>query len=204
MTKSTFLRKDLNDKQRRHRLKKYWKVTILRNPLHRLVSAYRDKIIGFERQPLNFEWSASIMTKYNKTSPDFETYLRWIIDTPNDQLNEHFAPMVEIIQPCIVGYHYYGNFNDISTEMSLITAKLGISMNYFIDKDSYITSSQNKTHYFLTSYYASVSEEVKKALFWDFYKEFEFYYNLFPEESDSHVRYLGVQERINPYNDLFK
>ena len=204
MMNSTFLRKDLNDTQRRNRLKYYWKVTILRNPLHRLVSAYRDKIIGSERKPLNFEWSASIMTKYNKTSPDFESYLRWILDTPKDQLNEHFAPMVEIIQPCIVGYHYYGNFKDISTEMALIATRLKIPLMYFIDKDKYFLGPPKRTFNYVKPYFASVSEEVKLALFWNFYKEFEFYYNLFPEESDSHVQYLGVREHIDIYNIFLK
>lgn len=196
MSNSTFLRTDLNDTTRLFRLKNYWKAVILRNPLHRLVSAYRDKIIGLDLKPHEKVWSALILKKFNLTSPNFESYLRWIMSMPQKLLNEHFAPMVEILQPCRVGYHYFGNFNDISTEMSLIAAKLGVPLKYFQGINYHPVSSEHRTDKFLSSYYASVSDEVKQALFLYFYTEFEFYYTLFPEESDSHIRYLGIQENI--------
>ena len=158
------------------------------------MSAYRDKIIGLELKPHEKEWSLSIIRKYNLTKPDFESYLRWIIDTPNRELNEHFAPMVHLLQPCRVGYNYYGNFKDLSMDMSLITHKLGVPLKYFLNFDYYLYDSENRTDNFVVSYYAAVSDEVKKALFWDFYEEFQFYYNLFPEDIVDDFKHLGIDE----------
>ena len=36
----------------------------------------------------------------------FETYLRWIVDTPNEARNEHFAPIIDLAQPRRVMYNY--------------------------------------------------------------------------------------------------
>ena len=198
---STFLRGDLTNDDRIERLKLYWKVAILRNPLHRLVSAYRDKIISSDLKDHVREWSLSVMQLYNKTTPDFESYLRWVIDTPNNELNEHFAPMVELLQPCRVDYHYYGNFKDLSAEISLIAGKLKVPKKYFVDEDYYTLAPENRTDNFLKYHFSSVSSEVKTALFRDFHDEFEFYYNLFPEENRSHVHLLGITEGISLYNE---
>ena len=198
---STFLRGDLTNDDRIERLKLYRKVAILRNPLHRLVSAYRDKIIGSDLKDHEKEWSLSIMHKYNKTTPDFESYLRWVIDTPNNELNEHFAPMVELLQPCRVDYHYYGNFKDLSTEMSLIADKLQVPKKYFVDEDYYSQSSRNRTGNFIKYHFSTVSSDTKRALFRNFYDEFEFYYNLFPEEDESYIHLLGITEGISLYKE---
>lgn len=172
----------------------------MRNPFHRLVSAYRDKIIGLNLKPHEREWSVSILKSYNKSVPDFESYLKWIINTPDRDLNEHFAPMVQLLEPCRVDYNYYGNFKDLSHEMSLIADKLHVSKRYFLDEDYYTDAVQNRTANFLDYYFSKVSTEVKSALFNHLKYELEFYYNLFPEERQSHKRYLGVTEDIPIYS----
>jgi hypothetical protein len=61
---------------------------------------------------------------------DFQTYVRWIVDTPNRELNEHFYPMA---QPCRVRYDFYGM--DISTDVRMGVNKLIYqhSMVYHLD-----------------------------------------------------------------------
>ena len=188
---STFLNRNLQDSDRVERMKKYWKVAILRNPLERLVSAYRDKIIGENRKPHEKEWANEIMEMYNVSDVTFETYLQWIVDTPNKVLNEHFTPLFILASPCIVRYHYYGNFKRLSEEMQLISGQLHVHRRLFSDFDYHEVT--NRTEKLMADYFATASAAIKKSLFWDFYMEFDFYFSLFPEEKGS-IKLLEVDE----------
>ncbi len=117
---------------------------------------------------------------------DFESYLQWIIDTPNYKLNEHFAPIIELAQPCRVKYHFYGNFKTYSSDMKAIIARLGIPQDWFIDKSYHKTGQETSDK--MTLFYSTVRREVKEQLIQDFSDELEFYYTLFPEEKGSHSK----------------
>lgn len=190
---STFLNKNLQDADRVERMKTYWKVAILRNPLERLVSAYRDKIIGKNRKPHEQEWSSEIMEMYNVSEVNFETYLQWIVDKPNKLLNEHFTPLFILTNPCIVRYSYYGNFKRLSEEMQLISERLRVHRRLFSDFDYHAPT--NRTENVVADYFATASAAIKTRLFWDFCMEFDFYFSLFPEEIDS-IKHLELNESI--------
>ena len=117
---------------------------------------------------------------------DFETYLRWVIDTPNQDLDEHFAPVVELAQPCRVKYHFYGNFKLYSSDMKAIVARLGTPQNWYINK-SYYSNSQ-ETAGKVIQFYSTVRREVKEQLIQDFSDDLEFYYTLYPEEKGSEYK----------------
>ena len=182
----------------------------IRNPLERLVSAFRNKL----EKPLEI-WNIynqtfqmitrSIIQRYHpgdykrwidskgsfELKLDFHTYIRWIVDTPNQKLNEHFSPVIHIAQPCRVRYNFYGNFKQFSSDMHKVMDKLSVPSEYFFDKSYYTTGGGTNT--MLQTYYSSVSADVKAALFKDFYAELDFYYHLYPEESDSHIKLLGLE-----------
>lgn len=201
----------LSDEERILKIMSYWKVIILRNPLERLVSAFRDKlehpldISAIYRQ--TFEMiPRSIIEKYQpkkfqdwmnsngsfELGLDFETYIRWIVDTPNEKLNEHFAPMIHLSQPCRLRYNFYGNFNRMSSDIQLILERLKVPADYYYDRNYYAPGQG--TAMLLQHYYSTVNPQLKKALFEDFYTELYFYYTLFPEESQTHTIYtlLGI------------
>ena len=192
-SKISFFRRGLNESQRLEMMQNYLKVIILRNPLERLVSAFRDKILA-PRRVHELAWRISIVQKYRKKEVDFQTYIRWIVDTPNEYLNEHFAPMTLLSQPCRVRYHYYGNFKRLSSEMKMIADKLGVPHEYFHDHSRMHYTADNKTSSVLRHYYSNVTTKLKKALFRDFYKELDFYYRLFPEEKETLIELLGIPE----------
>ena len=103
------------------------------------------------------------------------------MDTPNKKLNEHFAPMIELMQPCRVRYNFYGNFKTLSDDMKMITDKLNVPYEYYRNEGRV----HNKTGDLLKDYYSKVSLKVKKALYKDFHNELEFYFNLFPEDRNT-------------------
>ena len=124
---------------------------------------------------------------------DFQTFIQWIVDMPNKELNEHFAPMIELSQPCRVRYHYYGNFKRLSSEMKMITDKLGVPQEYFRNVSRNHYTPANMTSNFMKEYYSTISTELKGALFRDYIDEFNFYYSLFPEERKDLVELLGCE-----------
>ena len=184
----------------------------MRNPLERLVSAFRDKLssplnTSFVKSIFNFnKMKRSILEKYhpeqlknwkkNNGSYElklrFDTFIRWVIDMPNDRLNEHFSPMIINAIPCRIRYNFFANFKRMSEDMKLVTDRLGVPYSYY-DTEGYYKPGKG-TATLLEEYYSMVSNKLKKALFKDFYQEFDFYYHLFPEDRNSHISLLGITE----------
>ena len=184
---------------------------IVRNPLERLLSAFINKLSSPFKTSSNvmdtFELhKRTIMERYHpmklkqwregghkeKLRLNFETYLRWIIDTPNHKLNEHFAPIVDLAQPCRIRYHFYGNFKMYSSDMKAIIARLGAPEEWYINKSSH--NEGRETSNKMIPFYSTVRREVKEKLIQDFADELEFYYTLFPEEKGDMNEILGLNE----------
>ena len=209
--RASFLTNRITDQQRREMVATYYKFTIIRNPLERLVSAYRDKI----EPPLDYrlnnwlrELTENIVGRYRRDELErwkasrgsftigisFEEYIQWVIETPNNELNEHFAPIINNIHPCSIKYDFYGNFKQLGLEVSMIIEKLQAPREYFRN-ESYYQHGLETTNY-VKEYYSQLSLELKHKLFHDFYQELDFYYHLYPEERRSHVELLEVKELI--------
>ena len=226
MKKTSFLNVHLKDLERIAKLREYFKFTMIRNPLERLVSAYRDKIepplefcdhdrqhdpLVYSRKDMkNMEYFQAhrrlILSKYHPTifkmwaqangyyslSVDFVTYVKWIVDTGDVNLNEHFSSIIFNAAPCRVRYHLYLNFKNYSREVRLLIQKLNTSAEYFVDQNSH-SSPQEETRATLPHYYSLLSAELKRRLFAHIERDLDFYYHLFPEEQFSHVELLGVK-----------
>ena len=211
MQKASFLNHSLTESQRIYKIRNYWKFIILRNPLERLLSAFLNKLSS----PLKRDTSTwgtfdlhkwQIMEIYHpeelrmfkiglsdkNLTVNFETFLKWIIDTPNYKLNEHFAPTVEIAQPCRIRYNFYGNFRMYSSDMKLITERLGVPHNYFFDRSSHKAGRETKD--LMEAFYSQVSVNVKRRLIEDISEDMEFYYTLFPDERGNHLDILGLRD----------
>lgn len=199
----------MTDSDRLKKIAKYWKFTILRHPLERLVSAFRNKL----EAPVHFSGIYSETFEMHKRTileryaprklqawmnangdydlrVEFEQYIRWVIDMPNEKLNEHFAPMTLLSQPCRLRYHFYGNFKRLSSEMNLIMQRYDIPKEYFYDH----SRSGQDTSAIVEKYYSTVSVKLRTALLKDYRSDLEFYYRLFPEDYGSHFKMLGLNE----------
>ena len=187
----------------------FWKFIIMRHPLERLVSAFRNKI----EPPLKFssiyndtfemhkrqileEYAPRTLWAWMKANGtydllvNFPTYIRWVIDMPNVKLNEHFGPSTLLSQPCRLRYHFYGNFKRLSSEMQLVMTRYHIPTNYFYDHSKYKPGQDTST--LVHQYYSTISQTLKTALLKDFEAEMDFYYTLFPEDDGSHWQLLSL------------
>ncbi len=209
----SFASPHLSKNEKQKIVKNFWKFTIVRNPLERLVSAFRNKL----ESPLDISSTYSsrfdnikhsIFKKYHLAELNnwkilqgkyelklkFETFIRWVVETPNNRMNEHFSPMIVNAQPCRVQYNFFANFKRMSSEMQLIAERLGVPHEYYNDGSYYKPGHETKT--LMEKYYSTVSNKLKKKLFKYFYQELDFYYHLFPEDRKSHIPLLGVTELV--------
>ena len=226
--KTSFLNVQLTDTQRVHKLKHYYKYMMIRNPLERLVSAYRDKIgppleftehdnkfwplLSNGKKPKQMDLFQAhrrwILIKYQPKSysewvrsngrydlhVNFTDYVKWIIDSADNDLNEHFSSIPYNAAPCRVRYHLYTNFKNYSREVGLLIQKLNLNPAYFVDQSSH--EAGKDTHTRLHHYYSQLSPVLKELLFHRMYRDLDFYYHLYPEDQWSHAELLGVARPV--------
>ena len=233
---NSFLKKELTREVKQYMLRNYFKFIMIRNPLERLVSAYRSKIerplqfFDFYRQT-NFLRANSthvgdrdffqgyrriILSTYKlnslidwvrtngsyELSVDFPTYVRWIMDSRDADLNEHFSSILHNAAPCRVDYHLYLNFKNYSRDVHLLISRLNTSTDYFVDRD-YHTKPGSDTRSTLPHYYSQLSPDSRRRLFARMAPELDFYYHLYPEEQLSHIPLLGVDKLVSPMEEYW-
>ena len=234
---NSFVKPELTTKLKRYMLKNYFKFMMIRNPLERLVSAYRNKIepplviSDFHSRQLNFQmpnftyvqgrnpflvqrWVILLKYKPNslidwvkangsrELSVDFPTYVRWIMDSRDADLNEHFSSILHNAAPCRVDYDLYLNFKNYSRDVHLLISRLNTSTDYFVDRD-YHTKPGSDTRSTLPHYYSQLSPDSRRRLFVRMAPELDFYYHLYPEEQLSHIPLLGVNKLVSPMEDYW-
>ena len=212
--KASFLNSSLTDVERHHKVESYFKFVIIRNPLERLLSAFRDKI----EKPLTFD--EPVLSKFEKYKREilkqyrnrdlivwlkqqgnfslnvtFSEYIQWIVEFGNyPSTNEHFAPITTNSHPCRIKYNFYGNFKVYNSDMAKMSGALNVSFEYFYDKSWHDPATETKA--VMESYYMQVEQQLKLQLFQYLTPELDFYYHLCPEERTSHVHVLQINESI--------
>ena len=202
-----------NSKLKPGELSEYFKMTMVRNPLERLVSAYRNKLnhviirskdvrpdirysINLQRDvfqtihPEEYDkWLKNPALEYTVTFPDF---IQYVIVKPNDKLDVHFRPVIHLCQPCQVQYDFYNVFKHFNKDAEVLLNKLQAEPQYLLG--AHVVPK--KTSEYVREYYSQLSQDLKNQLFRDWYMELEFYYHICPEERNSHKEILNIDEDI--------
>ena len=211
LRKRSFTNANLTISLKKMMIQDYYKTMFVRNPLERLLSAYRNKIepplntlstrfpnylkreILETYQPLQYQAWLKSNASYglNVSFPDF---VRYLIDTPNTELNPHLRPQVHICHPCRIRYSFYGNFKTISDDAAMVMQRVQAKPEYYPDRSLHSHATQTKNY--LHQYFSQLSVELSNSLFEDWLEELDFYYHLYPEEKDSHKDILGVDKDV--------
>ncbi len=209
--KTSFLQHALSDMERKHIVKTYYKYTIVRHPLERMVSGYRGKIepplvhgrnISMDRLQLPIverfqadeykQWQQSGFSFPMKTP--FHVYARWVIETCDKYLNEHFGPVITNIYPCRIKYDFYGNFKQLVTDMRAIADKFHVPHEYIMEQGYHRPGEETREH--VQSYFSLLDEDMRRKVFQEFYQDLDFYYHLYPEERNSHCQMLSIDDLV--------
>ena len=211
LRRGSLLNKNLTDASRLLRMKNYFKFMIVRNPLERLVSGYRNKIepplmdlsdkfpnyikrwILKTYRPVDYRQWIDQGGNYN-ISISFPEFAQYVIDTKKEWLNPHFKPMINTCHPCRVRYDFYGNFKMYSQDVMLIVEKIRTKPEYYPNHS--LHRSGHETSTYLGVYYNQLTHAQKTELYYSLEEELEFYYYLYPAEKDSHVDLLGVHRPV--------
>ncbi|KAK8739096.1 hypothetical protein OTU49_003475, partial [Cherax quadricarinatus] len=101
-------------------LASYRKMIIVRHPLERVISTYRDKLEGYTgRERVNFRkyMKERIEEKFGLSSPgdlvSFVDFVRFIVEQDNEelvQLDPHWRSIHQLCNPCAIEYDFIGKF----------------------------------------------------------------------------------------------
>ena len=138
MTKHTYVfDKKFSDKKREYMLKNFYKFIIVRDPLERLVSAYRNKFEGKTMQfmpPWKLKIAKEIVKRYRYNNEEidlhkvnnvtFPEYIHHIIDTPSLKLNAHWMPYRDLCRPCEIHYDFIGSMDTYMRDVKHIMRQI--------------------------------------------------------------------------------
>lgn len=185
----------LSPAQRNYRLDNYFKFLVVRNPVERLLSAYRNKIVRDDAALFFRRIRADVVRRYRRPEgarrnssstryPTFPEFIDYINSLTVNDLDDHFQPVSDICHPCFIKYHFYANFKVLNYDIDNIFHLLDIPLSYF----SYQAEHQRSpTLDLLPMYYSQLSLWQKSELFKKLLKfELDFYYSLYPEERKMH------------------
>ncbi|XP_048347963.1 carbohydrate sulfotransferase 14 [Sphaerodactylus townsendi] len=123
-----FLR-DLKPEEIRYRLKHYFKFIFVRDPMERLLSAYRNKF--GEIKDYQLKYGVEIVKRYRKnpgktTGDDvtFSEFLRYLLDEDVEKMNEHWMPIYNLCQPCAVRYDFIGSYERLNEDASHVLERV--------------------------------------------------------------------------------
>jgi hypothetical protein len=136
------------------RLKEYFKFTMLRNPLERIISAYRNKVpLPEGTKPLKsfpsketffmlqkYEpeaYKVSIRDGKGEICPKFQSFLQFLTYTPPLALNEHYRPFIHLCQPCSINYDLFTNFKYLPDDAFQVMDKLKIPHHYYLNTEQH-------------------------------------------------------------------
>ena len=211
LSHASLMNKTLVTNEKVLRIKTYYKFMIVRNPLERLVSAFRNKI----EPPLSRERmdrfphfvKVEILERYRSTefrqwkskmdlniSVTFPEFVRYFVEAEVMKMNEHFRPAMDICHPCLIQYDFYGNFRNYSSDVAQLIDKFGTSRKFYKDKSLHSVSEQTERK--MAGYYGKLNYRDRFRLLGKLYDDLLFYYTLYPADRHSHYQLLGIKHPI--------
>ncbi|XP_033744850.1 carbohydrate sulfotransferase 11-like isoform X2 [Pecten maximus] len=161
-----------------HRLRNYRKFMFVREPMERLLSAYRDKFAGVGFEDKTFQKIAKeILKRFYPDSPikenvkkgdvtflDFVKYLVHGKTFYDDsfEYNEHWERQSRLCYPCQVNYGFIGKYTTLEEDANYILKHTGLSKYTFPKRSVFYNAS--KTNDKLGNYFSEIPSFYRKRL----------------------------------------
>ncbi|KAM4690498.1 carbohydrate sulfotransferase 9-like [Rhinophrynus dorsalis] len=129
---NTALLKRLNDypaDMQQMMLNNYTKVMFTRDPLQRIVSAYRDKFLHsggyYGTHIANIIRSKIRKNNKSNATVSFEEFVRYILQQKASTLDIHWIPMHYLCDPCNIKYDILGKFQTLKKDSDYVLKTIG-------------------------------------------------------------------------------
>lgn len=139
-------------------LKPYYKFLFVREPLERLVSAYRDKFLG-RKEYFVKRWGSQIIKKFRKKSkhgkkgidkdiPTITEFFKYLVATKPLKMEVHWMPYKELSQPCAVQYDFIGSFDTLAQDAErLLRSQIDDKVKFPRKQPYYYRNYSNQTSF---------------------------------------------------------
>ncbi|NWI65473.1 CHSTE sulfotransferase, partial [Todus mexicanus] len=147
---------DMKPDEISYRLKNYYKFIFVRNPMERLLSAYRNKF--GEIKEYQQKYGVEIVRRYRKNGGNsagddvtFSEFLRYLLDEEVERMNEHWMPIYNLCQPCAVRYDFIGSYERLNADANYVLERVqSPSFVRFPERQSWYKPVTAETlHYYL-------------------------------------------------------
>uniref|UniRef100_A0A8C5HAS5 Carbohydrate sulfotransferase n=1 Tax=Gouania willdenowi TaxID=441366 RepID=A0A8C5HAS5_GOUWI len=148
-----------------HRLATYTKVMFVREPLERMVSAYRDK---FENPNKYYHslFGKKIISKYRakpskaalKTGSGvmFKEFVQYLLDVHRPVgMDVHWEQANQLCNPCLINYDFIGKFENMEEESNFLLRLVGAPPNLMVPSFKDRNPKDEKTSMQITESYFS-------------------------------------------------
>ncbi|XP_052781437.1 carbohydrate sulfotransferase 11-like [Mya arenaria] len=173
----------------KYRLNNYKKIMFVREPLERLLSAYRNKFMQRGNEYFKEKFGKKIVKLYRENPSnlslekghdvEFPEFVQYFVDpkTLKTRYNEHWAPFFDLCHPCHLKYNFIGKYETIDEDVAgLLKILKADRLIHFPDRgDSYKTK---KTEDILTKFYEGIQPHLVEKIIQIYAKD----YNLFGYE----------------------
>ncbi|XP_061855647.1 carbohydrate sulfotransferase 14 [Colius striatus] len=120
---------DMEPAEISYRLNNYYKFLFVRNPMERLLSAYRNKF--GEIKEYQQRYGLEIVRRYRQggggsagDDVTFSEFLRYLLDEEAERMNEHWMPIYNLCQPCAVAYDFIGSYERLEADADYVLRRV--------------------------------------------------------------------------------
>uniref|UniRef100_A0A8B9PBY8 Carbohydrate sulfotransferase n=1 Tax=Apteryx owenii TaxID=8824 RepID=A0A8B9PBY8_APTOW len=166
---------DMKPDEISYRLKNYYKFIFVRNPMERLLSAYRNKFGEIKEYQLKY--GVEIVRRYRKSGGQsagddvtFSEFLRYLLDEEAERMNEHWMPIYNLCQPCAVRYDFIGSYERLNADANYVLEQVqSPSFIRFPERQSWYKPVTAETlHYYLCNTQRRLIKELLPKYILDF------------------------------------
>lgn len=186
---------DFSPEEIRHRLRHYFKFMFVREPMARLLSAYRNKL--GEIEAYQHKYGAEIVRRYRKgyaktkkiagNDVTFTEFVRYLIDEDPERMNEHWMPITNLCHPCAIQYNFIGSYERLESDAAYVLERVGAPQHVrFPERQTWYRPVTKETlHYYL----CTVPQKFLKELLPKYILDFSLFGYSLPNTTTEYCRH---------------